>query len=496
MITRQQARRLYEERARSSSVEICAQKSGMSRKTASKYLKARKLPEELRSERYWRTRRDPFERVWQEVEQHLLEDEQRQLEAATLFSWLQRRYPGRFQDGQLRTFQRRIKQWRAVHGAGKETYFPQQHRPGELGASDFTDVSGLGVTIQGVAYPHLLYHFVLTYSNWEWATPCMSENFESLSQGLQEALWQLGGAPARHRTDRLSAAVCNLDEEKKFTARYRALVSHYQMVAEKINPRCANENGDVEQRHYRLKRAIEQALILRGSRDFESRQAYGAFLEHLLCRLNKGRVVRLNEELAKLTPLPFSRFESVKRRSVRVTKTSTVLIEENIYSVHSRLIGERVEARLLPEHIELRYGDTVVETLPRLRGKKKCHIQYRHLIDWLLRKPGAFASYVYRDELFPTTNFRIAYDRLCGEIPERGAKEYLQILKLAARESEELVDEAVRILLGDDEPITAERVTRYLEALVQPPAVTDVVVDAVDLSHYDNLLEGVNNGEP
>jgi hypothetical protein len=92
------------------------------------------------------------------------------LEAKTVFDWLQREYPGRFADGQLRTLQRHIKRWRALHGPAREVFFAQVHEPGRLCASDFTHATGLGITIGGQPFPHLIYHFVLTYSNWEAGT--------------------------------------------------------------------------------------------------------------------------------------------------------------------------------------------------------------------------------------------------------------------------------------------------------------------------------------
>ena len=179
------------------------------------------------------------------------------LEAKTLFEALQRKYPGQFADGQLRTLQRRIKRWRATEGPEREVFFAQQHVPGRLGQSDFTHMNELGITIGGQSFPHMLYHFVLTYSNWEAVTVCYSESFESLSEGLQNALWELGGVPLEHRTDRLSTAVNNVSEEREFTARYEALLRHYRMAGQKIQTGKANENGDVEQRHHRLKRAVE-----------------------------------------------------------------------------------------------------------------------------------------------------------------------------------------------------------------------------------------------
>ena len=229
-------------------------------------------------------------------------------------------------------------------------------------------------------------------------------------------------------------------------------------------PEEPNENGDVEQSHRRFKEAVEQALLLRGSRDFESREAYVRFLQELVAARNAGRRKRLEEELPRLGRLPERRRESYKRLSVRVDRGSLIHVDRNSYSVPSRLIGERVEVRLYVEHVEVWYAQREVERFERLRGRKKHRINYRHIIDWLVRKPGAFENYVYREELFPTSRFRMAYDALREAQPERGHKEYLGILYLAARQSETAVDEALRTLLAGDRPVSRAAV----EELVQP----------------------------
>jgi hypothetical protein len=212
---------------------------------------------------------------------------------------------------------------------------------------------------------------VLTYSNWQWATICFSESFESLSEGLQEALWQLGGVPERHRSDRLSAAVNNLSDRREFTGRYRGLMDHYGLTAEKTNPDSGHENGDVESAHRHFKDAVDQALMLRGSRDFESREDYAALLRELLVQRNAGRRKRLDEERSELNPLPPRRLESFTRAGVQVNRGSVIRVQKNVYSVHSRLLGEQVDVRIYADRLEVWYGQRRVDTLPRLRGSKK-----------------------------------------------------------------------------------------------------------------------------
>jgi len=484
MVTDAQVRRLMKELQKGKSLAVSAVRAGMDEKTARKYRRSGKLPSSSRPAHTWRTRPDPFEGVWEEV-RSLLEGHSG-LEGKTLFEYLQRLYPGRFSDGQLRTLQRRVKVWRATEGPSREVMFPQVHAPGKLCESDFTHMSRLGITIGGQPFPHLVYHFVLSYSNWEAGTICFSESFESLSEGLQNALWELGGVPVEHRTDRLTTAVQKVSHPEEFTQRYQGLLSHYGLKGTKIQAGKANENGDVEQRHYRFKNAVDQELMLRGSRDFESRDAYAKFLAGVQKRLNAGRRERFEEERRVLGRLPVQRLEAAKRIQVRVGPSSTIRVQHNVYSVHSRLIRETVTARLTVDHVEIWYGEKRLEVLPRLRGEGKHRIDYRHIIDWLVRKPGAFENYRYREDLFPTSRFRMAYDALGGGF--QASREYLKILQLAAAESEVGVDDALRLLIHEGRGITAAAVEAILESGRKPVPVTDIHIAQVDLSRYDVLL--------
>jgi hypothetical protein len=347
----------------------------------------------------------------------------------------------------------------------------------------------LNVTIQGQRFDHLLYHFVLPYSNWETGTICFSESFESLSEGFQNSLWKLGGVPKGHRTDRLSAAVHKDIHPENFTRRYRGLLDHYGVQGYRTNAESPHENGDVEQRHHRFKVAVDQALMLRGSRDFEERQAYHVFLEKLYDQLNAGRQQRLAHEMKQLRRLPQKRLESYKTVDVRVSQGSTIRVNHNVYSVDSRLIGEQVRVRLYAEQLQVWYAQSQVDTLPRLRGENKHLIQYRHIIDWLVRKPGAFENYRYRDDLFPTIQFRIAYDLLKQAFSRaRASKEYLRILQYAARFSEAAVDSALGHLIREGELTTLETIEYVLFSELEPE-LTEVHIDQVDLASYDCLLE-------
>ncbi len=489
MVTDQQVRRLFKLNQVEKYFGIAAMKAGMDEKTARKYRGTCKLPSELKQGHTWRTREDPFEDVWDDIKSML--ECNPGLEAKTLFEYFQRRCPGEFADGQLRTIQRRIKIWRAVEGPSKEVFFSQIHRPGELGQSDFTHMNKLGVTISGVPFDHMIYHFVLTYSNWEAGTICFSESFESLSQGLQNALWELGGVPEKHRTDCLTTAVNKADHPEEFTRRYQDLVDHYGTTACKTNPNSPNENGDVEQRNYRFKKAVDQALLLRGNRNFDNRISYEEFLHKLFMQLNAGRNKRFMEEQAVLHRLPKRRIDSCKRLEMKVGPSSTIRANHNVYSVESRLIGENIQVRLYMERLEIWYGQKKVDTLPRQRGEGKHKINYRHIIDSLIRKPGAFENYRYRDAMFPTSRFRIAYDSLKKRYTERSAaKRYLLILNMAAKESEIAVDNALKVLIDKSMDICKEQLEILMQSGESAFTATDIDIPAIDLTCYDQLLQG------
>ena len=467
MVGPRQVRSLMEFLGKGKPLYVAATRSGMTEKTARKYRGLGGVPQ--RTARTYRTRKDPFEAVWPEVET-LLETSPG-LEAVTIFETLRQREGMTFSDGQLRTLQRRIRRWRASRGPEKEVMFPQEHRPGEAGQSDFTDMRELEVKIGGEPFDHLLYHFVLPYSNWEWASVCFTESFESLVSGLQGAIWEMGRVPKKHRTDNLSAATHELrDGGRSFNERYKAMLDHYGMAADKNTPGRGHENGDVEQGHHRLKRSLEQALLLRGGRDFESRGEYEGFLRKVIEGRNRGRWEKYAEELALMGPLPLTRLSEHRTDRVGVSVFSTIRAGSNVYSVPSRLIGERVCA------------------MERLRGSGNARIDYRHLIFSLVRKPGAFARYRYREALFPSVTFRWAYDALVERRGERADLDYVRILHLAATTTEAGVEEALSELLAQGELTGWEDVKERVRP--DNPPIPTCQIPVVDLRAYDLCLEG------
>jgi transposase len=470
-------------------LERAALRSGMSETTARRYRKGA-APKGRREPRAYRTRTDPFEGVWPEVEKML--EEAPGLEAKTIFGRLVERPDSTYSEGQLRTLQRKIRRWRAEHGPHKEVMFPQEHRPGEYGQSDFTSMNNLGITIDGEAFDHLVYHFVLPYSRWETGMVCFSESFETLIAGFQRAVAELGRVPHKHRTDNLSAATHDLkDGRRAFNERYLGAMAHYGVEADRNTPGRAHENGSVEQAHHRFKRAVEQALLVRGKRDFADRGQYEAFLREIFAAKNKPRTA-LGDDLRGMNELPPMRIEDFRRERVLVTRFSTIRAAENTYSVSSRLIGEEVDLRLYAETIEVWHGQRLVATMERQRGRGNVAIDYRHVIWSLVRKPGAFARYRYREALFPTLTFRRAYDTLGERLGSGADLEYVRILHLAASTSETAVEAALEELLGRGELRDYAQVRAA--AMPEPVEVPSCAIEPPDLSVYDTITAA--GGEP
>ena len=488
MKTDTEVKLLYKERKRGNSQEVAAARAGMSARTARKYEQAGMLPSQMKKARTHRTRPDPFEADWHWVEAELKRDSA--LQAKTLFEVLCRAHPGRYEEGQLRTLQRRIEKWRAMEGPERPVMFEQVHIPGKMAQSDFTVMDALGVTIAGAPFGHLYYHLVLTYSNQEAVKLCFSESFESLAEGIEACLWQIGGVPEFHRTDNLSAAVRRLNAEGKreFTESYQGLMNHYGMKPTKNTPGESHQNGDVEQSHHRFKVAVDQALRVRGSRDFESREDYEMFIQELVRRRNTTRRAKYQEDLVALKPLPASVLAPCREFMVSVSRFSTIRVLHNTYSVPSRLIGSELTVRVRSEVLELYLGANPLLALPRLKGRNQHRIDYRHVIWSLVRKPGAFAAYRYRSEFFPTTVFRRAYDALAAGKPQRGELDYLRVLHLAASTSELDVEAALELLLEVNRPFGFEDVRDLVngERSSRIPAVS---APRIDLKTYDRLLE-------
>jgi hypothetical protein len=487
-----QVRKLMTEMREHGQVGRASLRSGMHRNTARRYVESGKLPSAARAPRSWRTREDPFAEDWPEVAGRL--EQAPELEAKALFEDLLGRRPERYEEGHLRTFQRRVRRWRAEYGPDREVFFAQAHRPGEALQTDFTSGRKLAVTIGGEPFDHLLCQSVLPYSNWQSVTVCQSESMLALRRGVQTAAFALGRVPGHHQTDNSTAATHDLGSGKRaFNEEYAALMRHLGMAPRTIGIGQSHQNGDVEAAHGALKRALEQHLLLRGDRDFDSVAAYEVWVSEKVAAANARRARRLAEELAVMRPLAARRLPEVQRLVVRVSSHGTIRVKNNIYSVPSRLIGERVEVVVDERSVEVHYAGRLQMAADRLGGEGKHRINYRHVIWSLVQKPWAFPRYRYRPDLFPQEVFRRAYDRLVEGLDERRADlEYLRILHLAAATMESEVAAALELVLADGE-LPRFTMVRSL-VVVARPEVPEMAPLTVDLGSYDELLVAAAGG--
>jgi len=438
-ITNHQVRLFMQSKQHGKTIKVAAAQAGFSERSAyriqnpERNLKAKN--------RQWKTRQDPFEGVWETDLVPLLESEPK-LEARTLLEELQKRYPEEYPDKQLRTLQRRVRQWKAISGPEKEVIFRQNHPPGWQSISDFTDANELKITIRGESFSHRLYHFRLVFSGWEFAQIVQGgESYTALAEGMQNAFWSIGAVTVTHRTDSLSAAYKNLSDKTKeeFTDAYMELCKHYGTEPTRNNKGVSHENGSIESPNRHLKNRLDQALML-----------------------------------------------------ARVTTSSTIAIKHIIYTVPSKLIGMMLKVHLYDDRLECYVGGDHVITLKRLRGERKWqrNIDYRHIIGTLVRKPQAFRNYIYRDALFPTFAFRQAWEYLERELDSRQAcREYVKILNEAARPNgENRVNEYLEECLTKGSlPKSDEVIALFRTTLQQAPLLKGCIAE---LSDYDALLTG------
>ncbi len=476
-----------EEYTKHGRIGVASLRAGMHRNTGSKYVKAGKVPSDLDAARTWRTRPDPFEEHWPEIVARLTDWPE--LEAKALFEDLCERYPGRYGEGQVRTLQRRVKQWRAMQGPERVLFFEQRHRPGEAIQVDFTHASALGITIAGEGFPHQLFHSVLPYSNWEWATVARSESLLALKRGIQATVFRLGRVTEYLQTDNSSAATHDLGSGKReFNEEYLALVRHLGMKPRTTAIGEKEQNGDVEAMHNAFKRRLEQHLLLRGSRDFASVAAYEAWMQEMAEKANRARSKRLADELAVMAALEVHRLPEYRELTVRVTKGATIRVKNNTYTVPSRLKGESVRVRVYEDRLEVFYGGVRQLTVERLIGEGGHRINYRHVVWSMVRKPGAFERYRYREELFPRPVFRWAYEMLAeAHATTRAADlEYLRILLLAASTMESEVEAGLSLLLEAGEAPTWERLRKLVGT--EETEIPRITIPEPDLASYDSLL--------
>lgn len=472
-----------------------AARAGFSERTARRF-NIDPTPPSQRKIHHGRTVADPLEGFWENDLLPLLEKDSA-LQAVTLLRHLQSEHPVAFPDDRIRrTLERRVRQWRALNGPERDIIFRQTPEPGYMAQSDFTNADELQITIAGQAFPHLLYHFVMVYSRWEHVGVVLGgESFTALAENLQQALWSLGGVPQNHRTDSLSAAFRNLtaDQREDMTQRYEAFVGHYGMDASRNNRGEAHENGSVESQNRHLKTAVDQALILRSSRDFACIEDYRRFIDMLIARRNKQRAGAIQVEQAHLKPLPQRRTTDFTEIVVPVTRTGGFLVKSIFYSAPSQLIGQRLRVHLYDDRLEAFLGSTLVVTHPRARGRGDGHrvhvINYHHVIHALRRKPQALWSSIYRDSLFPRTEYVEAWKILQRDLPRRDAcRRMVDLLFIAHEQACEV--ELAHLLAAD---FSAGRVPdpKALASRLAPRRMSlpaDIAVVHPALEGFDVLL--------
>ncbi|AEH78515.1 IS21-like element ISRm9 family transposase [Sinorhizobium meliloti] len=489
-ITDQQSR-LYMQNRQKHSVPVAAAKSGFSPSTGYRIETDPRPPSEKKA-KHERRRPDPLEGIFTEEVVPMLQSAPG-LRPVGILRELCKRHP-ELGSGIRRTLERRIRAWRASHGEDQEVMFRQVHEPGRMGLSDFTHAPGLKVTITGVIFEYLLYHFRLAYSGFEHAEIVEGgESFAALTSGLQNALWSVGGAPRDHRTDSLSAAFRNLnaDTAQDMTDRYEALCAHYGMKASRNNRGVAHENGAVEGSHGDLKRELEDALLLRGTRDFADVSSFAAFIDEVVGQRNARRAREIAIERDSLLALPRKRQPEGEDEIVYVTSSGGFTLRRVFYTVPSRLIGHRLRARLFKDHIELFLGGTSLMKLPRVRGQlgsSQHVVNYRHVIHSLRQKPGALPRLGYRDQLFPRDAYRNLYNVAMEALPERDAcRLTVELLSLAHERNVEAA--LAHAIQGELDAGTLPTLDGMRARFAPNPAcVPQVSVNLGKLVDYDRLI--------
>ena len=473
-------------------VPVAAAKAGISTATAYRIEGDPRLPSQKQKPRE-RRRPDPLAAIWDtEVVPILIAAPG--IRTVGVLAEMRRRHP-ELNPNIRRTLERRITSWRAEHGPEQDVIFRQEHEPGRMGLSDFTDTRALNITVAGVVLVHRLYHFRLAFSGFAHAHVVLGgESFVALAEGLQNALWALGGVPKQHRSDSLSAAYRNLDKAAAddLTQRYDGLMAHYAMTPSRNNPGVAHENGSIESPHGHLKTALKDELLLRGSTDFDDLEAYRAFVDLIIGRQNAHNRKRIELEMPSLGKLPKRRTADFEEKTVTVTRSGGFMLNRVFYTAPSRLIGHRLRVRLYDDRLECFLGSTAMMTLRRgqpVSESKGSHVvDYRHVIHALRKKPMALLNLVYRDQLFPRPAYRHAFEALLAAAGDkRACKITVELLALAHdRACEAELAEAL------DADIDAGRLPdlAFLRAYFGPDPASVPLIDVavVPLSAYDELV--------
>lgn len=489
-ITDQQVRLYMEFRKQSQTQLAAAAKAGLSERSARRIDKGELTPSP-KAKRTWRTRLDPLAQVWDSDLVPLLEMDA-ELLPATLLEYLCDKYPGDFDNSVQRTLQRRVKAWKIEHGPAKEVMFRQVKQPGRMGISDFTVLKDATITLAGEPFDHRLYHYRLAYSGWSYVKViCGGESFTALSTGLQNALWRSGGVPQEHRTDSLSAAFNNLAEQQALTVRYHDLCRHYGIKPTRNNLGRCHENGAIESPHGHFKRRLTQALRLRAGMDFASLENYQGFIDAVVSKINRRCRTRFEEELAVLGALPKRRTQDYAEHRVLVSCTSTFDLKRVTYTVPSRFVGQRLYVQLYDERLELFSGHVKVFELPRVyahKTQRARRIDYRHVIDSLVRKPQAFRHSQIRDDLLPNGDYQLIWRYVDEHLEAHKACRYIvRLLHLAATENCEGALGRYVLRQIDQGKLPSEQ--QCLQRFGKPPQVIPLITSRQHpIEDYDQLL--------
>jgi len=486
-ITSQQESIFMKNRNSGDTQELATAKSGISISSGYRIEKGLRKPKKPRTHR---TRIDPIADIWESVLLPLLQAEPT-LTGLTLWEHLDDNFPGVYPYSLLRTLQRRVKVYRLEHGPGQDVMFLQSFPAGVQGMSDFTHPD-TKITIAGVEFEHIIYQFVLTHSHHRYAQVMQGgESFSALSEGLQNALAHIGGVPLESKTDSLSAAFKNAHKEKTLTESYDNLCQHYGLKAIRNTKGVSHENGSVETAHKALKHRIDQAIKLRGSHDFATVQEYEQLIKDQVRKLNKRSVSRFAKEQKVLKPLPAYRFMDYQEIATKVTTSSTITIKRTLYSVPSKLIGANLKVLLYHDRLECYIGTNKITTLRRVYthvGQPRARlINYKHVVDSLVKKPQAFRYSQIQEDLMPSELYKQLWQLSNEQFDSHSACKWMvTVLKIASISVDE--DALAQILLKKDKlPGTKTLQDQYL---IKTQALPDITQRQHDINGYDELLNG------
>ncbi len=467
---------------------VAAAKAGISERSARRIDQQAHQP--LKQERRWRTRKDPLAEVWDSIVLPLLESSS-VLTPVGIFDYLCEHHTAQFDPRARRTLERRIGRWRQLHGPAQSVMFVQTHEPGERGIADFTWVKE-PVTIAGQVLRHKLFHYRLVASGWAYVQVTYGgESFSALSDGLQKAFRTSGGVPRQLRTDSLSAAYKNRQEQDDFTERFVGFCHHYGVQATRNNRGVAHENGAIESPNNHIKQQLKQALLLRGSHDFTNRDAYEAFVQAVVARRNRRVSTAFTAEQQHLQPLPVYDSSTYTEHTLRVSRTSTIALKRVTYTVPSRLIGSRLMVRLSDARLELWCSGEHTLTLPRIhaRGQQRQRsVNYRHVIESLVKKPRAFRHAQWRDELLPSDDYRRIWQHVDQTLSADKACHYIVRLLHLAKKSDRESPLGRYVLAGIENGNTPSLLQCEDRFLTLTPTLPAMVVQQHALGDYQALL--------